>query len=475
MVPNKINFLLNRAVNSKYTRTSKHSIYCFTRLEQPTYTMDFNFAALFENSQRLKSGSQDFSEDDVDDYFDNYSDYEEEDSDDEWMAEYRMRKMNSEEKDSFQIGLSNEDKHELVEQGKDLLINMYQYKEKFQQRYFNAASIKPIPTDLNLFSDHHDEIEEINEEEFDADEEEGLASLDRKVFDFTKDQIVSATINLLSEFNEKVSPAEDRYKFQLYYQDFLTNFKGYNYKYNRLNFFGNLDQVANQDHKDEISRILNYEELATGVLDNIFIIYITSGGGKTTMFKKFKNYVRFLDVDQFIHDNYESFLAFQNYIQRLDPKKSQGIMSLWFKYKLDQYNRQGKLKDSILLFNHPNQLPLYFRKRINELIIMPKNLNWETRFFKENYFSLACVKNKHIVVLEYKYYLYYALEFFSKLFSPNRIIKLILKEIYQFKPFVQKKRTTIDDNPEDGHTNSKRVRKEERRRTRSSTKKAKIN
>jgi hypothetical protein len=205
--------------------------------------------------------------------------------------------------------------------------------------------------------------------------------------------------------------------------EFFKDFNGWNFENKRIEQFRKLKEYDPTDQY--IKEILNYQELEPEDKKQVFIVYGPSGGGKTTFYKKHKQFLRILEVDDLVKENYDSFLNFQRFVDYLGTGH-EGIMNLWFKYHLDVYYRLDKLKDTLLLFNHPNQMPNYFRNKFNELIILPKQLNWNMRFFDENYFSLASVLGKHKVILDYNEYFLYILKFFKLNFS-SRNLKFIRK------------------------------------------------
>jgi len=395
--------------------------------------MDFNFNELFENSRSLRSCSFN-TDDNVEDYLDDYySEEEDYDSDEEWMAEYRLSKMTSSDKREFNHGLSDEEKQELIASGQQLLVSTFQQIHHFDEKYFRSARITPVPVNLDVTLDHHSELQDYFQNEYESDEEIKTSSVDLRQFNYKKDSIIAATINLVSLAYDK-SQTDEASEFQAKYQNFLTHYKGWKYKYYRNNFFSQLNTIQDHSKRKIILDILNFQEPSNGKLNNVFIVYVPSGGGKTTLYKKYKNFCRLLDVDEFIKANYESFKIFKDYYDSLEDINKNGLMNLWFKYYLHKNNINNQLSDTIMLFNHPNQLPNYFRKTFNELIIIPSKLNWKTRFFEENIFSLLHVKNKHTVLLEYDNYFFYVISFLLKVFDYHSISKIVLKTIYGIDP-----------------------------------------
>lgn len=431
-------------------------------------SFDFDFDQAYENSRSLRRSSQDTGifEETTDDYFDDYYSEEDYDSDEEWMEQFRLQKASSDENQTYNIGLDESRRRELIQEGKEVYVDFFQRLGAYQSTYFRSARVTPAPVDFFPFDGEEQRVQQEAQDSFDPDEEEGLSSLDEKVYSFKKDSILKQTVKILEDIYDKdPNNQEEKHLFRFYYTTFLNEFAGWKYKYNRLDFYKNLNNIRNNQDKQLILNILNYEEKPSQPINNIFIIYVTSGGGKTTLYKKYKNFIKILDVDEFIKDNYESFLNFQAYIEKLDHRKTNGIMNLWFKYHLDKMNRSGLLSNSLLLFNHPNQLPIHFRKRINEIILIPTQLKWNLRFFPENYFSLIHVKNKHKAIVRYDDYLYYSLSFFRRHYTHLQLSKITKKPIYGLQP---------EDYPQD-EDNQQQQRKHTGRRPAASGKKRNYN
>jgi len=126
------------------------------------------------------------------------------------------------------------------------------------------------------------------------------------------------------------------------------------------------------------------------------IVYLTSGGGKTTLSKQHKLY---LDIDTFIARHYNKFKIVERFCEAY---KNYSLMSLFFKHTF--YKDIDFLQGKIILCNHPNQVPNQFRLGYNELILVPENLNWDIRWFNENYFSLLATQGKIKYLSNYSNY-----------------------------------------------------------------------
>jgi hypothetical protein len=156
------------------------------------------------------------------------------------------------------------------------------------------------------------------------------------------------------------------------------------------------------DHEDRsyLSKILSFDDryLTPPPKFKVKIAYIPSGGGKTTMLKYSLNRSRFFDVDDLVLWFYSKFKFILECKSRMT--ESGCLMSKWFKYHL--HDSATKLSGKILLFNHPNQLPNYFRR--HEVIILPCVPNFGLRYFDENYISLLAVAGKKVVLTDYDSY-----------------------------------------------------------------------
>jgi len=175
-------------------------------------------------------------------------------------------------------------------------------------------------------------------------------------------------------------------------------------KFNLMNFkidFNVIISMLKNEQDHPLLNIIKYDDTKTKVLikdfDEMRIVYIPSGGGKTTLVSKYPGI--YYDVDQFIKDN---LVSFQDYRSFINPYDDNNLMMLWFKYTF--HHTYKNFRNKILLFNHPNQIPNCFRLGYNEMIILPRRFNFGLRFFNENVFSLAAVHFKHCVLLDYDDY-----------------------------------------------------------------------
>jgi len=326
-----------------------------------------------------------------------------------------------------QPSVSEEPTRAEIEQALELdTLKMKQLADKFfalEENFFDNVDFKPIPSPVYFTSEEKTKSGPLLET-FDTKEECALSEL-REVKNDIKDETgpLFQTITFLRNKMKSENDFEADSIFSQRMIEFFKDHKGWNFENKRIEQFRKLKEY---DPKDQyIKEILNYQELEPKEKKQLFIVYGPSGGGKTTFYKKHKNFLRILEVDELIKENYDSFLNFQRFVDYLGIGH-EGIMNLWFKYHLDVYYRLNKLENTLLLFNHPNQLPNYFRKKFNELIILPKKLNWNLRFFDENYFSLASVLGKHKVILDYNEYFLYILKFFKLNFS-SKDLKFIRK------------------------------------------------
>jgi len=189
----------------------------------------------------------------------------------------------------------------------------------------------------------------------------------------------------------------------------------------------NVIEFLTSDEKEVqfLRHLNNYEDKKARIRYNeldFLIVYIPSSGGKSTLFENFEKAVffrhnkeyQFLDIDEFIKWNHTTFKIVQKQCQLTNDYS---LMTKWFKYTL--MKKRKDLQKKILLLNHPNQVPNCFRQGFNELVILPFQRNWGLRFFDENYFSLAAIRNKHKVMLRYDQYLQYILDYFN--FDKGRI------------------------------------------------------
>ena len=303
---------------------------------------------------------------------------------------------------------------------------MSQIANKFfamQDSFYDNTDFQQVPSPLLFSSIEKTKLGPL-QELFDEEEECAKSEL-REVRNDIKDENgpLFKTISTLQQVMRDPNDFEADTIFSQQCTEFFQDHQGWNFEKHRLKQF---QELKSFDHnKEHIRMILEYQETKPAKQHQLFITYGPSGGGKTTFFKKHKKLLRMFEVDELIRQNYESFECFQKYVEHLGAGHD-GIMNLWFKYHLDRYFRDGKLANQLLLFNHPNQMPNYFRKIFNELIILPKQLNWNVRFFNENYFSLASVLGKHKVILDYHSYYDYIIRYFKLNFS-SKDLKFIKK------------------------------------------------
>jgi len=403
-------------------------------------SMDFDFDTMFANSSSMKSQQQGkpYSSTSADEYYFNRTKEElEKHRDDKKARRERFLSMMAPAPAKNQIEKPVIDNY--IKDGKQVFQQLFLRFNKVSEDYTDNVDLKPVPKGLRITKDDKWQHVELIRDLFDEEKECEESQLKMKRLD--KNKKIQEVIRFLELRSFQHNSTSEQSDFSLYKEEFFKNFNGWKFDKYRVQHFQQYQVFDPKNSNPEILKILNYKEKQVEQLRNIFITYITSGGGKTTLFKKYKSFINFLDVDEFIKKNFESFQQFQNFSKFLG-NNNEGIMTLWFKYKLDEMYQHKGLDNVILLFNHPNQVPNYFRRKYNELIIMPEQFNWEVRFFQENYFSLACVLGKHKVVLKYDLYLDYILEFFQVWFSPIRIRKLLKKEIYGLKPVQRSKQSS---------------------------------
>jgi len=201
----------------------------------------------------------------------------------------------------------------------------------------------------------------------------------------------------VAEMQKRIEYVTKTDAFNIYVDDFLRLYPDYikpetYYKYN--------DQIP-YEYNQYIEQLFKFKQQQHQLIlprkkTKFKIVYITSGGGKTTLSKRNKIY---LDIDAFIARHYEKFKIVEDFCIRY---KDYNLMSLFFKHTFfyDVDFLQGK----IILANHPNQLPNQFRLGYNEMIIIPSEMQWNVRFFDENYFSLLAVQGKIKYFLNYQNY-----------------------------------------------------------------------
>jgi len=191
---------------------------------------------------------------------------------------------------------------------------------------------------------------------------------------------------------------------------YADSFKKQDFTISEVVFHCNISLV---NQSKVFNRLLTYNDQFMSIperyLKQFYIVYVPSGGGKTTLFRnnlktQFETVkgrkLEFYDVDDFIKDHYLSFREAHAICQHLG---NMNFMQRWFKYTI--YSNVKKFKNKILLFNHPNQFPNCFRQQFNEMILIPRQMNWNVRFFNENVFTLISVLDKHKVFCHYDDYL----------------------------------------------------------------------
>jgi hypothetical protein len=206
------------------------------------------------------------------------------------------------------------------------------------------------------------------------------------------------------DYNNAVIEMQNRLKYitnsdiyNNYVHDFLRNYPDF---IKPKSFFENHEEVPynNNNYINQLFQFHdNYKELRVPRSKTKFkIVYLTSGGGKTHLSKKHHLY---LDIDAFIARHYNKFKLVENFCAKY---KDYSLMSLFFKHTF--FNDIDFLQGKILLCNHPNQLPNQFRLGYNEMVLIPQQLNWDIRWFNENYFSLLAIQGKIKYLSDYDNY-----------------------------------------------------------------------
>lgn len=390
--------------------------------------MDYDYNKLFADFYG-RSADQDLNDFDRSYDPDDFSDYEEfddpepgeiEDFDLQHVAALNLNQL------SHQPALEEPTQADIERALEQDTLQMKRLADKFfalEENFFDNVDFRPVPSPLYFTTEEKNRsgplLETLDKKEECTQSE--LRGIKNDIKD--KNGPLFQTITFLQHKMKDENNFEADSIFSQRMIEFFKNFNGWNFETKRIEQFRKLKQYDPDDQY--IKEILNYQELEPKDKKQLFIVYGPSGGGKTTFYKKHKQFLRILEVDDLVKDNYDSFLNFRRFVEYLG-NGHEGIMNLWFKYHLDVYYHLNKLDNVLLLFNHPNQMPNYFRQKFNELIILPKKLNWNLRFFDENYFSLASVLGKHKVILDYNEYFLYILKFFKLNFS-SRNLKFIRK------------------------------------------------
>jgi len=140
-----------------------------------------------------------------------------------------------------------------------------------------------------------------------------------------------------------------------------------------------------QDLPDDLKNVNAFNDKEAQVtereLASIKIAYIPSGGGKTTLKKRYPT--KYYDVDQLIEAHYDSW----NSMHRLcPPSLLSSFRSRWYRYHLLLHKKD--FGEKILLLNHPGQVPNKWRKKRNEVILLPRTPNFGLRWFDHNTIAL---------------------------------------------------------------------------------------
>jgi len=191
----------------------------------------------------------------------------------------------------------------------------------------------------------------------------------------------------VEEMQRKISSVTNSDAYNIYIDQFLELYPDYlnpesYYKYN--------DEVPYQHHQyiEELFKF-KHEHKTYKIPKNktkFKLVYLTSGGGKTTLSRTNSLY---LDIDHFIARHYDKFKIVESFCIKF---KDYQLMSLFFKHSF--FYDIDYLQGRIILLNHPNQVPNQFRLGTNEIVLIPQQLNWDIRFFNENYFSLLAIQGK---------------------------------------------------------------------------------
>jgi len=118
------------------------------------------------------------------------------------------------------------------------------------------------------------------------------------------------------------------------------------------------------------------------------IVYIPSGGSKTTLYNRFKKF--FFDIDKLLwyDDSFDKFHFIKNYVVETGEWH---LLNNFWQELVAKYHKV--FKDRILLAHSPHQIPVNLRKQCEELILLPKDGN-NPRDFNTNYQEL--IKHKDI-------------------------------------------------------------------------------
>jgi hypothetical protein len=263
---------------------------------------------------------------------------------------------------------------------------------------------KPVSVIGPLIERHHteEELESIFQQP---------SSIDSKI-EITDTKERSTLVEPAATYSQSLNLVE-RKRDLLY--GVLGEFKENTYKQEKKNFLERLPVKKTQtsvfDYYDLSDHQIDYINKILFIRDNVLpqpksfkrfpVVYIPSGGGKTTLKHTSRYPEEFFDQDDLVYYNYDKFLMFQEFLRKnsLDI----GIMENWFVYEI-HHNYDAIVANKIVLVSNPRMVPSYFRNYFNELVIIPAQLNWNIRFFRKDFFSLLALNSKPKILSDYSDY-----------------------------------------------------------------------
>jgi len=269
----------------------------------------------------------------------------------------------------------------------------------------------------------------------------------------SKEAIDSHIMNFMLDDKNKSLSIEEALKLINKDENFIQeifnlSFEKYKEKLKAYNKLGSLEKRIDKinlkriKENDEIKSFLTYVQeeqdlkIKFSHLKKIKIIYLPSGGGKST---NFSDESVFYDVDALVKKYYASFKLIKDYIKTLGYNN----MDAWFRFKIA--SDWKSIKDKIWVFNSREQIPVHFRYIINEIAIIPKVQFWRCKFFLENLFQLLSYNEIKYFYCDFRDY-----NFLSSVIFENNFINMFnFDHNFQYniennrKDFINVKRKTV--------------------------------
>jgi hypothetical protein len=192
----------------------------------------------------------------------------------------------------------------------------------------------------------------------------------------------------------------------------------------------------NESDFDFLKKVYNWNDFHKPCLQFFYkkygttIMYIPSGGGKTTLYNKYK--AVFFDIDQLLwYENNHVEMAF--FVRLAKEKGDWTHVNNFWQYLIYKY--RDVINGRILLCHVPDQVPPKLRKICKELILIPKDI---TKLRESEANIAALMQNKSVPII--KCYRSDYLEISIKFSKINKLYKFD-------KPFaISKFKTRLDNN-----------------------------